>query len=66
MITRLDTLFSFNFFFLKIHKPCVQAEKIPILQKTFYVLQVVSLIYMNIFHLTFLCLNLSIKRTKYD
>lgn len=65
MITRLDTLFSFNFFF-KIHKPCVQAEKISILQKTFYVLQVVSLIYMNIFHLTFLCLNLSIKCTKYD
>lgn len=65
MITRLDTLFSFNFFFW-IHKPYVQAEKISILQKTFYVLQVVSLIYMNIFHLTFLCLNLSIKCTKYD
>lgn len=53
MITRLDTLFSFNFF-LKIHKPCVQAEKISILQKTVYVLQVVSLIYINIFLLTFL------------
>lgn len=34
MITRLDTLFSFNFF-LKIHKPCVQAEKNLYLTKNF-------------------------------
>lgn len=68
MITRLDTLFSLNFFKKKSCfdiNPVCQPQK-SLSYKNFLCLQVVSLIYMNLVDLTFLDLNLPVKCTKYD